>query len=163
MLYTLIRDLRNSMNERNTLLYKNISLILFLKGAHSLLLVWEIDGETYTQREDFFLSHTFFREPGGANACTSLQAVSSETPLTGCVSLARLPILCTLSKSYHVVLITWSPSDYIPVGPDCPDALSSPCLPITTWQLVKAHRVTRNEPKIHVICYLTRVWKKNRK
>ena len=72
-------DLRNSMNERNTLLYKNISLILFLKGAHSLLLVWEIDGETYTQRGDYFLPHIFFLEPGVANACTPLQTVSSET------------------------------------------------------------------------------------
>ena len=62
-----------------TLLYKNISPILFSKGAHSLLLVWEIDGETYTQRWDFFLSHLFFLESVGAHACTPLQAVSSET------------------------------------------------------------------------------------
>ena len=77
-----------------TLLYKNISLILFLKGAHNLLLVWEIDGETYTQRGDFFLSNTFFRESGCANVCTPLQA---EMPLIGCLFLARLSILCTLS------------------------------------------------------------------
>ena len=30
------------------------------------------------------------------------------------------------------------------------EALLSPCLLITTWQLFKAHRVTRNEPKIHI-------------
>ena len=48
------------MNELNTFHYKNISLILFSKRAHSLLLVWEIDGETYTQRGDFYLSYTFF-------------------------------------------------------------------------------------------------------
>ena len=78
-------------------------------------------------------------------------------PLIGCVSLARLLILCTLSKSDHVV-ITWSPSGYTPVEPDCHDALSSPCLLITTWQLVKARRVTRNELKIHVIYYITEVW-----
>ena len=64
--------------QRGTLIYKNISLILFSKGAHCLLLVWEIDGETYTQKGDFFLSHIFFREPGGVNTCTPLQAVSSE-------------------------------------------------------------------------------------
>ena len=77
--------------------------------------------------------------------------------LISCVPLARLPILSTLSKSdfgYHVV-ITWSPSGYTPVGPDCPDAMSLPCLLIPTWQLVKAHRVTRNQPKIHVIYYTT--------
>ena len=90
-------------------IYKNISLILFSKGAHSLLLVWEIDVVTYIQRGDFFLSHIFFQEPVGANACTPLQAVSSktsETPLIGCLSLARLSILCTLSKSDRVVLIS---------------------------------------------------------
>ena len=143
------------MNE--TLLYKNISLILFLKEAYCLLLVWEIDGEAYTRRGDFFLPHIFFQGQGGANACTSLQALSSErseTLLIGCVSLARLPILCTLCKSDRMV-ITWSPSGYTPVGPACHDALSTPCFLITTWQLVKAHGVTRNEPKIDVICYIT--------
>ena len=35
-----------------THVHKNIFLILFSKGAHNLLLVWEIDGETYTQRGD---------------------------------------------------------------------------------------------------------------
>ena len=155
MLYTLIHDLRLQWTNE-TLLYKNISLILFSKGAHCLLLVWEIDGETYTQKGDFLLSHTFFQEPGGANTCTLLRAVWSETltPLLSCVSLARLPILCTQSKSDRVV-ITWSPSGYTPVRPDCHDALSSPCLLITTWRLVKVHGVTRNQPKIHVICYIT--------
>ena len=56
--------------QRGTRIYKNISLILFSKRAHSLLLVWEIDGKAYTQRGDFFLSHIFFRKLGGANTCT---------------------------------------------------------------------------------------------
>ncbi len=116
----------------------------------------------YTQRGYFFLPRIFFLGPGDVNACTPMQAVSSETPLIGCVSLARPPILCTLSISDRVV-ITWSPSGYTPVGPDCPDALSSHRLQITTWQLVKTHGVTRNEPKMHVICYITFVSeKKNR-
>ena len=45
----------------------------------------------------------------GANACTPFQAVSSETsktPLLGCLSLARLSILWTLSKSDRVVFIS---------------------------------------------------------
>ena len=74
---------------------------------------------------------------------------------SGCVSLARLSILCLLSKSDHVVLITWSPSGYTAVGTDCQDVLPSPCLLISTWQLVKVHGVTRNEPKIHFIWYIT--------
>ena len=99
-----------------TLPYKNISLILFSTEAHCLL-VWEIDGETYTQRGDFFSSHTFFREPGSANAFTPLQAVSSErseTPPIGCASLARSRFSAP-SKSDRVVLIAWSPSGYTPV------------------------------------------------
>ena len=80
VLYTQSNMIYELQWTNETLLYKkNISLILFLKGAHSLLLVWEIDRETYTQRGNFFLSHMFFREPGGANAWTRLQAVSSET------------------------------------------------------------------------------------
>ena len=69
--------------------------------------------------------------------------VSGSTPYS-------LPLL----KS-DCVVITWSPSTYTSVGPDCPDALPSPCLLITMWQLIKAHGVTRNELKIHVICYIT--------
>ena len=105
---------------------------------------------------DFLLPHTFFQGPGGANACTPLQAVSSERsemPMLDCVSLARLRF--SLQSKSDCVVITWSPSGYTPVGPDCHDELSSPCLLITTWRLVKAHRVTRNKPKIHVICYIT--------
>ena len=138
-----------------TLLYKNLSLVLFSKGAHSLLLVWDIDGETYTQREDFFLPHILFLWPVGANPCTPLQAVSPErpeTPLIGCVSLARLSILCTLN------LISWLSRGLRPLTHllDLPTPpLLSPSSLIPKWQLVKAHGVTRNEPKIHVICYIT--------
>ena len=140
-----------------TLFYKNISLILSSKGAHNLLLVWQIDGETYTQRRDLYLSHIFFREPGAANALhpvasrvvRKVRDASDRLRVPGS-TLDSLP----LSKSDRIV-ITWSPSVYTPVGPDCHDALSPPCLLITTWQLVKAHGVTRNEPNIHVICYIT--------
>ena len=64
-------------------------------------------------------------------------------------------ILCTLSKTDCMVLITWSPSGYTPVRTECPDAPSFSCLQIKMWQLTKAHGVTRNEPIIHVICYIT--------
>ena len=53
------------------------------------------------------------------------------------------------------IFITWPSSGYTPVGPEYPHMLSYPCLLITTWQLVKVYWVTRNEPKIYVICYIT--------
>ena len=109
--------------------------------------------ERHILRERTSSSHIFFREPGGANACTPLQA-HQRRPNQLCVPCSTT-ILCTLSKSDCMVLIMWSPSSYTPVQPDCPDVLSSSSLLITAWQLVKAHGVTRNKPKIHVICYIT--------
>ena len=77
-------------NEKNV--YIKISLILFSKRAQCLLLVWKRDGETFAQWGDIFLSHNFFLEPAGTNACILVQAVlseRSETRLIGCVSLVR--------------------------------------------------------------------------
>ena len=91
------------MNERNTSLQKYISHFI-LERSPQFVVVWEIDGEKYIPRVDIF------PEPGGANVFISLQAVSSETsetPLMGCLSLARLSILLDwLSKSNRVVLIS---------------------------------------------------------
>ena len=78
MMYTQSNMIYELQWTNETLLHKNISLILFYKEAHSLLLVCEIDRETYTQGGDFFLSYLFFQEPWSANAGTPLQAVSSE-------------------------------------------------------------------------------------
>ena len=135
-----------------TLLYKNISLVLFSKRAHCLLLVWEIDGETYL-RERTSSSHIFFQEPGVSMLAPPCKLVRDAFDQL-CVPRSTV-ILCTLSKSDCVVLIMWSPSGYIPVRPECPDAPSSSRLLIKMWQLTKAHGVTRNEPKIHVIRYVT--------
>ena len=141
-----------SMNELNTFRNKNISLILFSKGAHSLLLVWE----KYTQRGEFFLSNIFFWESGGCQRLHShCKPYRQRRPNVSDRLRVHRPRFSALSKSARVVLITWSLSGYTPAGLDCPDALSSPCLLITTWQLIKAHGITRNEPKIHVICYIT--------
>ena len=72
----------------------------------------EIDGVTYTQRKDFFLSHIFFREPGVPTLAPTVQAVSSDgiTPLIGYVSLVRLPILC-----FCLNLTTWLSRGLLPV------------------------------------------------
>ena len=139
-------NLRASMKRTNTLLYKNISLILYSQKGWCFCGVWEMSGETYTQREDFFFPYLL----PGPRGCQCLHplASSSETPLIGCVSLARLRF-----SALSLNLITWCPPGYTPVVPDCPDVLS--CWLITTWQLVKAHGITRNEPKIYGICYIT--------
>ena len=138
-----------------TFLYKNLSYFILKRGTQVIVSL-EIDGETYTQRGDFFLFHIFFREPGGANACTLVHAVLSDglMSLTGCISLARLQFsaLCLNLTAY------FSSRGLLPVTHLLdPTALTCchPRLLITMWQLVKAHWVTRNEPKIHVICYIT--------
>ena len=111
--------------------------------------------ERHILRKRTYSSHIFFRGPGGANACTPCKLVRDD--LIGCVSLARQQF-SSLSKSARVVFISWSPSGYTPVIPYCLDVQSYPCLLITAWQHVKAHGVTRNEPKIYVICYITLVY-----
>ena len=67
-------------------------------------------------------------------------------------------ILCTLFN-----LTTWfSSGGLLPVTyllyPTALIVLSSSRLRIKMWQLAKAHGVTRNEPKIHVIFYITKYW-----
>ena len=74
--------------------------------------MWEMGGETYTQREDFFVPYILL----GARGCQRLHplASSSETLLTGCVSLTRLwfSALC-------LNLTAWfSARDLLP---ECPD------------------------------------------
>ena len=107
---------------------------------------WEIDGETYTQWEDFFP----YLLPG-TWGCQSLHPLASSSETTDRLRVLRsTAILSTLSKSDRVVLITWSHSGYTLVW------TRRHCLLIKTWQFVKAHGVTRNKPKIYVICYITR-------
>ena len=65
-------------------------------------------------------------------------------------------ILCTLSKSHRVVLITGFPSGYTPVRLKCPDrAVLFTNQDVTAGQ---AHGVTRNEPRIYSICYITYIY-----
>ena len=124
-------------NERtNTFLYKNISR----KGWCFLWCVRDS-------------SHIFFREPGGANACTPLQARQRRPRSTACPSLDCLNLTAWFS-SCGLLLVTHLL--------DLSAQIVLSCLLITTWQLDKAHGVTRNEPKIHGICYITLFLKDNR-
>ena len=87
LLYIDFGDLNNNSTDTNeTLSYKNISHFI-LEKDQQFVFSWEIDKETYTQREDFFP----YLLPG-TRGCQHLHplATSSGTPLIDCLSLARL-------------------------------------------------------------------------
>ena len=145
MLYTY--DLGNSINERTHFFIK-IYLSLFILERVDVSVVCERWVERHILRERTSSSHIFSRKPGGVNAS------SSETPLIDCVSHARLRF-----SALCLNLTAWfSLSDPLLVTHlfDL-SALARSHLPVykKLWQLTKAHGVTRNEPKIHVICYIT--------
>ena len=107
--------LRTSMNERTHYFIKNISLTLYSRKGWSFCRVWEMGRETYTQREDFFFSYDLPK----ASGCQQLHplASSSETPLIGCVSFARLRF-----SALCLNLTTWfSSRGLLLVVPECPD------------------------------------------
>ena len=140
------------MDERTHSFIKKIYLTLYSRKGWCFCGVWEMGGETYTQREDFFP----YLLPG-VRGCQRLHllASSSETPLFSCESFSRLwfSALC-------LNLTAWFSSRGLlpvthPLYPIALIAMSSFSLLIKMWQLAKPHRVTRNEPKIHVICYIT--------
>ena len=92
------------------------------------------------------------RSSSGSQGWQRLQPLIRDN-LIGCVSHARLRF-----SSLCLNLIAWfSSRGLLPVTHLLyPSALIVlPCLLITTWQLVKAYGVTRNEPKIHGICFIT--------
>ena len=96
-------------------------------------------------------SHILFQDPGGANACTPLQARQ------GHLDRLRVPrstvILCTLLN-----LTAWfSLHGLLPVTHrlDLSALIVLSCLLIKIWQPTKALGVTSNEPKIHVMLYNT--------
>ena len=106
----IIKDyLRTSINEETHFFIKIcISHTLFLKG---LMFLWcvEMGGETYAKREDFFFPYLL----PGAWGCQRLYPLesSSETPLFGCVSFARLRF-----SALCLNFIAWfSSRDFLPV------------------------------------------------
>ena len=120
VLYT--HNLRNSMNEQIHFFIK-IYLSLYSQKGWCFCGVWEMDGETYTQREDFFFPYLL---PGASGVPTLASPCNLVSDASDQLHVPRLTaILCTLSKSDCLVLITWSPSGYTPVVPECPDVLSS--------------------------------------
>ena len=140
----------NFNEQTNTLLYKNISLTLYSRKGWCFCSAWEMGGEIYTQREDFFP----YLLPG-ARGCQCLHplASSSETPSDRLHVPHSTAILCLCLdltawfSSHGLLLVThlFYPSALIVL----------PSLLITMWQLVKTHGVTRNEMGIDGICYIT--------
>ena len=108
--------------------------------------------ETYTKREDFFFPYPLPGAPLAPGRRLHPHTSSSEMPVLGCVSLTQLRFsticlnLTAWFSSLGLLLVTHL------LYPTALIMLS--CLLITTWQLVKAHGVTRNEPKIPGICYM---------
>ena len=86
----------NQISRTNELQWTNkthffikISLSFYSRKGHTVYVsLREKDEETYTQRGDIFLPHIFF--------LASRIVRDDLTPLIGCVSLARLPILTGL-------------------------------------------------------------------
>ena len=137
-------NLRNSMNERTH---------FFIKIYISHMFLWCVrDGwrDIYSERWLLFpiSSSRSQGEPTLAPPCKLIRDASGRLRVPRSTA-----ILSTLSKSHCVVLITWSSSVYSPVRPECPDrAVLFTNQNVTACQ---AHGVTRNEPKIHGICYIT--------
>ena len=146
-------DFRTSMNERTHFFIKiYISPTLFSKG---LMFLWCVrDGwrDIYSER-GLLLPISSSMSQGCQ--CLHPLASSSETPPIGYVSLTRLRF-----SALCLNLTAWFSSRcLLPVShllyPTALIVLSSSSLLIKIWQLAKAHGVTWNEPKIHVICYTT--------
>ena len=138
------------MNERTHFLIKiRISHTLFLKG---LMLLWYVRNgwrDIYSERGLLPISSSRSQGVPTLASLSKLDRDASDRLRVPCATA----ILCTLSKSHHVVLITWSLSGYTPVRPEYPDhAILFTNQNVTAGQ---AHGVTRNEPKIHGICYIT--------
>ena len=138
-----------NFNERtNTLLYKDISLTLFSKG---LMLLWCVRNgwrDIYSERGLLLpiFSSGSQRMPMLAPPCKLVRDASDRL---------RVPcsdaILCTLSKSDRVVLITWSSFGYTPVRPECSDcAVLFTNHNVTAYQSTQGH-LERTENLWHML------------
>ena len=127
-------NLRASMNERTHFFIKNIAHTLYSRKGWCFCGVWEMGGETYSLRER-------------TSSSSRSQWVPTLAPACKLVSLAwlRFSTLCLNLTSW------FSSRGLLPVTHLLyPSALNVlPCLLIITWQFVRAHGVTRNEPIIH--------------
>ena len=125
------------MNE--THFFIKIYLIHFiLKRGPSFVVSWEIDGEIIYSERGLLLPISSSGSQGVptlAPPCNLVRDASARLRVP-----CSTAILCTQSKSDRVVLITWSPSGYIPVVPECPDRV---VISLFTHHSVTARQSTR--------------------
>ena len=117
-MFLLYSPLRNSMNEQTHFFKKYISHTLYTKG---LIFLWCVrDGwrDLYSER-GLLLSISSSGSQGVPTLAPPCKLVRDASDRLRVPRLTA--ILCTLSTSDRVVLITWSPSGYTPVLPECPD------------------------------------------
>ena len=148
-------NLRISMNERTHFFIKIcISHTLFSKGLMFMWCVRDWWRNIYSERGPLLLPISSPRSQGVPTLPPPYKLVRDAS---GRLRVPRsTAILCTQSKSDRVILITCSPSGYTPVRPECPEhAVIS--LFTQHNSLSKHTGVTRNEPKIHVKCYITQL------
>ena len=137
-------NLPTSMKERSHFFIK-ISLSFYSRKGPILSCWFEIDREIIYSERGFLLPITSSRSQG----VPTLES-SSETPLLCSMSLVRLRF-----SAFWLNLTAWfSSRGFLPVTHlfDLSALIVLSCLLNTTWQLVKAHGVTRNKPKIHGLC-----------
>ena len=148
-------NLRTSMNEQTHFFIKiSISHTSFSKGLMFLWCVRDGKRDIYSERRLFLLISSSKSQwvPTLAPSCKLVRDASNRLRVPHSTA-----ILFTLSKSQRMVLIMRFPCGYTPVRPECPDRTV-----LFTKQNVTAcqvHGVTRNEPKIHAICYITYIYK----
>ena len=146
------------MNEQNTLAYKiYITRFILEKGPQFVVSLIDRWKDIYSERG---LLHPIYSS-GSLWVPTlappwKLVRDASDRPRVP----RSIPDSLHLFKSDRVVLITWFCFRYTPVISKCSDVLPYPCSLITAWQRVKALGVTINEPKIHVIYYMTMTLRK---
>ncbi len=104
-----------NFNQRtNTLIYKNMYLSHFILERVDVSVVCERWVERHILRERTSSSHIFL--PTLAPRCKFVRDAPDWLRVP-----RSTPILCTLSKSDCMALITRSPSGYTPVVPERPD------------------------------------------
>ena len=100
--------IKHNERTKHFFIKKYISHFILERGPQFVVSLRDRLGDIYSKRR-FLLVPYLLPGARGTNTCTRLPSVSSETTLTpqiGCVSLARLSILWTQSKSNRVSLIS---------------------------------------------------------